>query len=370
MTPRVATEDGPVHELTLQDARRLAVRAQLLEADRPDDVVETVTGLSLLQLDPTAAIAPSADLVLWSRIGESYRPEQLVHELEVTGRLTELVAFVRPTAELPAYLVLDPLYASRREWLEDNESFADDVLARLRADGPLLSRDIPDTAVRPWASSGWNNDKNVTRMLEILVLLGQVAIVGRRGKQRVFDLAERVYPPEVRPLPDEQAAGRRDELRLRAMGIARQTATAVPGEPVAVGGAGEPAVVEGVPGRWRVDPEQLTDLRERDFRPRTALLSPFDRLVHDRKRLAELFGYEYVLEMYKPAAARRWGYYALPVLHGDALVGKLDAKVDRKAGVLEVFAVHEDVTFDAAVRAGVDAEIASLARWLGVAVSR
>jgi uncharacterized protein YcaQ len=137
-------------------------------------------------------------------------------------------------------------------------------------------------------------------------------------------------------------------------------------EPVHVGDAGEPAVVEGVEGTWRVDPEAL----ERPFAGRTALLSPFDRLIHDRARTTALFDFEYVLEMYKPAAKRRRGYFALPILHHDRLVGKLDAAADRKAGVLRVHAIHEDVPFTRAIAAGVDAEIDALAGWLGPTVAR
>ena len=119
----------------------------------------------------------------------------------------------------------------------------------------------------------------------------------------------------------------------------------MPMEPIHVGDAGEPAVVEGVKGEWRVDPAALGE----DFEGRTALLSPFDRLVHDRVRAEELFDFEYTLEMYKPAAKRRWGYFALPVLHDDRLVGKVDATADRKASVLRVNAIHEDVKFTRAI---------------------
>ena len=115
----------------------------------------------------------------------------------------------------------------------------------------------------------------------------------------------------------------------------------MPIEPVDVGETGEPAVVEGVKGEWRVDPGALGE----DFEGRTALLSPFDRLVYDRRRAQELFDFEYTLEMYKPAAKRRWGYFALPILHDDRLVGKVDATADRKASVLRVHAIHEDVRF-------------------------
>src|SRR5690606_26022324 len=119
-----------------------------------------------------------------------------------------------------------------------------------------------------------------------------------------------------------------------------------PAEPNDVGPVGAEAVVEGVRGRWRVDPRYL-DL---PFASRVALLSPFDRLVYDRRRVLELFDFDYQLEMYKPAATRRWGYYALPILYGDRLVGKLDSKVDERAGVLRVHAIHEDAPFDDATR--------------------
>lgn len=121
-----------------------------------------------------------------------------------------------------------------------------------------------------------------------------------------------------------------------------------------------PAVVEGVKGTWRVDPAQLGQ----PFTGRAALLSPFDRLVHDRKRTLDLFEFEYQLEMYKPVAKRRWGYYALPVLYGDRLVGKVDATADRAAGVFRVAAIHEDVPFTKTMTAAVHREIRALARWL------
>jgi uncharacterized protein YcaQ len=126
--------------------------------------------------------------------------------------------------------------------------------------------------------------------------------------------------------------------------------------------AGEPAEVEGTTGTWVVDPEASGA----EFEGRTALLSPFDRLVHDRVRAQELFDFEYYLEMYKPPAKRRWGYFALPVLHDDRLVGKVDALADRKAGVLRVHAIHEDVRFTRAIARAVDAELDVLAAWLGL----
>ena len=319
----------------------------------------------MLQLDPTAAIAPSADLVAWSRLGSSYRPDELKQALEVDRTLFEFDAVVRPMRDLGLYLAgaADwPPYPKQQEWLRDNERFRGDILELLAKSGPMTSRDIPDTAVVPWPSSGWTNNRNVTQMLEFLVRRGEVAIAGRTGRERLWDLPERVYPPDVDVPPVEEATRRRNRLRLRALGIARSRTRAVPVEPVDVGQAGEAAVVEGVKGEWRVDPAAL----QGDSEGRTALLSPFDRLVHDRVRAMELFDFDYTLEMYKPAAQRRWGYYALPILHGDQLVGKVDAVADRKSGLLRVNAIHEDARFTPAMTEAVQAELGSLADWLGL----
>jgi uncharacterized protein len=362
-----------VHQLSRTDARRIAVRAQLLDRQRPTDLVEVVRQLTFLQLDPTAAVAPNADLVAWSRLGASYSPEQLVSALG-NRALIELSALVRPAEDIalfrgemrewPGRGELRPWRAARRDWVAANDACRRDILERLEASGPLTSRELPDTCVVPWASSGWTNNQNVVKMLDLMVARGEVATAGRKGRERLWDLAGRVYPDDP-VVPSEEALRIRAERRLRALGIARATAPEAPMEPTHVGQAGEPATVEGVPGTWRVDPAQLG----LPFAGRAALLSPFDRLVHDRRRTRELFEFDYQLEMYKPAAKRRWGYFALPVLHGDRLVGKLDATADRKAGVLRVNALHEDVPFTARLRAAVQREVDDLARWLALDVA-
>lgn len=358
-----------VRQLTAAQARRIAVRAQLLDDDRSVDLVETVRALTLVQVDATAAVAPSADLVLWSRLGFGYAPHHLRDAL-ADRRLVELDGVVRPADDLALYLAdmatwphgegTPEWHRAAAAWVRDNDQLRRDVLAALRERGPLTSRQIPDTAVRPWTSSGWNSHRNVARMLELLGHAGQVAATGaRRGRERLWDLPERCWPP-ITPLPAGEAADHRARRRLQALGIARARAPVTPAEPNDVGPIGVPVQVEGVRGTWQVDPDQL----DRPFAGRTALLSPLDRLVFDRTRMAELFGFDYQLEMYKPAAARRWGYYALPVLVGDRLVGKVDAATDRKAGVLRVHAVHRDDDWPRATAAAVDAEIDALAEWL------
>jgi uncharacterized protein len=354
-----------VYVLTKRQARRVAVRAQLLDAPRPTDLLEVVRRLTLVQIDPTAAIAPSADLVLWSRLGSSYRPEQLKQALEQERTLFELDAMIRPMDDVGLYLAAGEEwthYDSILSWMRQNDRLRRDIVELLRKSGPLSSREIPDTCAVPWRSSGWTNDRNVTQMLEFMLLAGEVAISGRVGRERLWDLPERVYPRDLEIPSVEEAERIKNERRLAALGIARQKRQAQPMEPWHVGDAGEPAVVEGLPGEWRVD----ATLLDGDFAGRTALLSPFDRLVHDRLRAQELFDFEYTLEMYKPAGKRRWGYFALPILHGDRLIGKVDAIADRKAGILRVNAIHEDVKFTRAIANAVRAELDDLAGWLGL----
>lgn len=366
--PGTSLTGVPVHQLSRSDARRIAVRAQLLDGNRPTDLLDVVHHLTLVQNDPTNAVAPSADLVLWSRLGSAYDPDELVSALD-TQRLIELHMMIRPREDLRLYtaeMAAWPGPGELREWQEDverwfaaNEECRLDILERLRMDGPLPARELPDSCVVPWRSSGWTNNQNVTKMLDFMVQRGEVATAGREVRERLWDLAERVYPDDP-GVPYDEALRIRDERRLRALGIARAKATETPHEPNHVGDVGEPAVVEGVRGTWRVDPEQLGQ----PFAGRAAVLSPLDRLVYDRKRMADLFEFDYQLEMYKPAAKRRWGYWAMPVLYGDRLVGKVDATADRDRGVLRVDAVHRDVVFSTAMTAAVDREIADLARWL------
>ena len=343
-----------VRRLNRDEARRLAVRAQLLDADRPADLRTVVDRLTFLQLDPTAAVAPSADLVAWSRLGSAYHPSQLQQALERDRTLFEhrcqeveiepVVAMVRPMSNLGLFLAGMAAWpsGSRRplEWLNANDGFRRRVLDQLRASGPLASRDIPDTSEVAWASSGWTNDRNITQMLEFLAARGEIAVAGRRGRQRLWDLAERVYPADTPVVPVDEARRIRDEARLRSLGVAR---------PRIVGDAGIPVEVEGTSGLWRMDPEATAE----GFEGRTALLSPFDRLIYDRVRAVELFDFEFVLEMYKPKDKRRWGYFALPVLHHDRLVGKVDATADHSTSRLDVHAIHEDVRFTRAITAAV-----------------
>ncbi|MEO6125603.1 MAG: crosslink repair DNA glycosylase YcaQ family protein [Ilumatobacteraceae bacterium] len=352
--------------LSRQAARRIAIIAQRLDASLlVDGLVPLVEHLTALQLDPTAAIAPSVDLVAWSRLGSSYRPEQMRDGLETERTLFEYRGFIRPMSDLALYRPVmnrwpyeHPGWSQRvLQWMTANSNFQRYLLTELDRSGPLLSRELEDRCDEPWPSSGWTNNRNVTQMLEFLAAQGKVAIASRAGKQRLWDLAEQVYPANVPQMDAAQAEAERDSRRLWSLGIIR---------PAMAGAAGVSATVEGVAGEWRVHP----DLIDAPFVGRTALISPFDRLVHDRVRMQELFEFEYKLEMFVPAAKRVWGYYALPVLHGDRLVARLDAKVDRKRKQLRVNALHPDPGLSRAATEAIDDEVDDLATWLHVTVDR
>jgi uncharacterized protein YcaQ len=353
--------------ISRQEARQIAVRAALLDEARPDDVVAVVRGVSMLRVELTPTVAPAADHIAWSRLGSTYRPEDTAHAVSL-GLLFERGWMLRPMSDLGLYLASMRTWSDRagtREWMDANADFARGILDRIADLGPVTSRDIPDEAFVPWPSTGWTNNRNVTQMLECLHMSGQLAVVGRAGRLRLWDLADRVFPPTTE-VPADEAIRIRSERLLTACGIMRDSIAVSPTELHGVVPVGEPVTIDGVAGRWRVDPNQL----DQPFEGRTTILSPFDRLMTDPQRVTKLFQFDYALEMYKPARTRVWGQFALPILHGDALIGKLDARSDYAAGEFVVHRVHEDAPFGASVRAAVDQQLEDFAGWLRLKVKR
>ena len=356
-----------VHELTRDQARRIAVRAQLLDADRPGDVVEVAEQLGYLKIDPTAVIAPCEHTTLFSRIGWSYEAGQLKKAVEDDRLLFEFDGTYRPMSLLPLMrpgMRRWPQHEKSRAWMAANASFAREIVARLRAEGPLRAEQIPDTAaVERDSADGWYGPNQVPRMLEALSRQGVVAVTRREGRMRVWDIAERVFPQDLPEYPDDEAERMLRERRLQAHGIAKENSPWT-----RVGDAGEPARVEGSKWKWRVDPEALAHADD-EVDGRVAFLNPYDGMIADRPRIKEVFGFEYVLEQFKPKPQRVYGYFAHPILMGDRFVGLLDATVDKKQEVLRVEAIHELLPFEPEEHEMVRAELDELAEWLGLPIA-
>jgi uncharacterized protein YcaQ len=317
------------------EARRIAVRAQLLDGSATG-VLDTVRRLGFLQIDPISTVAPAQQLVLWSRLGPYDRAE-LDRLLWSERKLVEWNAYVWPVESLP--LLKARMRRRRRgtyawerrgsELLQANAAYKRRVLRELERNGPMLSRDIEGEARRTWTSHGWFGNRNVSLLLEVLHDRGRVAVVGRRNGQRLWDLAERWYP-ETEKVSLREADRLLAEQRFRARGV-RLT-----------------------PAGWEAHPEAV----DGPVPDRATFLSPFDRLIHDRDRTEALFGFRYRLEMYVPKATREYGYYVLPILVGDRLVGRIEPRFDRKTRKLDVLGAWGDTS-----RAG--DVLASLAAFLG-----
>ncbi|MEP6978745.1 MAG: crosslink repair DNA glycosylase YcaQ family protein [Thermoleophilia bacterium] len=322
--------------------------------DGTNRILDVVRKIGYLQLDPTNAVARSHLLVLFSRLG-TYHVAKL-ERLLATRKLYEYSAAIVLADEYPLHLASMRHFphffrggypAKIEKWLDDNAGLRESIVAQLDERGPLPSREIVDVSERAWRSTGWTNDRNVTRMLEMLWLKGEVLVHGRQGAQRLWALPERVLPP-AEPLPLDEVERRVAMRSLRGLGVA--TGQQVREEPFVGGpfyGLGdvvreldgvEQVKVEGQKGAWYAHRDDLKLLDRAESEPHTALLSPFDPLIRNRKRTQALWDFEFRLEIYVPQE-KRWGFFVLPVLQGNDLVGRIDPTMDRKAGVLRINAI-------------------------------
>ncbi len=292
------------------------MRSQLLDGSATG-VLQTVRRLGFLQIDPISTVAPPQRLVLWSRLGP-YDADELDRLLWRERKLFEWGAFIWPIEDFP---LLRARMRRRRgkykfeqqgtEFLRTNARFKRHLLRELETRGPLLSREIEADLMVSRDPHDWWGSRKVSLMLELLEGRGVVAVAGRQGKQRLWDLAERWYP-EAESVPWPEARRQLEEKRWRSLGVRYEK------------------------GEWQAHP----DAEDGPVPRRLTFLSPFDRLIHNRDRAEALWDYRYRLEMYVPKAKREYGYYALPILRGDRLIGRIDPVLDRKTGVLKVNSVH------------------------------
>lgn len=281
-----------------------------------------------------------------------------------------------------------------REWIKQNAKLRRYLLSEIRRHGPVPSRQLEEDGLEPkdWVSTGWTSGRNVSRMLNALWMQGKIMVAGRAGGQKLWDLSERVLPPWTPRdrLTEPEIVRRAAERSLRALGVAtplhisrhflRGRYTDLPRALSELEKQGKLAPVEiraspraqPWPGQWYIhaaDLPLLERLASDDWpeSARTTLLSPFDNLICDRARTEQLFNFNFTIEIYVPQSQRKFGYYVLPILHGDRLIGRIDPLMDRARGRLQVNAVYAEPSAPAGRATGraVATAIQELAAFLG-----
>lgn len=383
-------------------ARRVAVASQQLSGPlappTSETILSTIQQLGCLQIDPLNVVARSPLLVLWSRLG-AYDVADLESLLWDDKHLFEYwahAASIVLTGDFPLhrphmvnFAAGDSAWEKRaRQWLKKNHSFYQYILEELARRGPLLHTELENRIVEPWPSSGWTNDRNVTIMLQFMWERGEI-MVSRRfgdgfGLKKQWALAERHLPQWVdhEPWPWERIVYEAAQKSLRALGVG--TAKHIenhfirgryPGlkkvmERLEKDGRIHPIHISSLPGDWYIHNDTLPlleQLANGAWQPRTTLLSPFDNLICDRDRTELLFDFYYRSEIYTPKAKRQYGYYVMPILHGDQLIGRVDPQIDRKTKTLHVHAIHAEpgAPQTKTVRAAIRQAIEDLAQFLG-----
>ncbi|MGA7732940.1 MAG: crosslink repair DNA glycosylase YcaQ family protein [Chloroflexia bacterium] len=386
-------------------ARRLAVTRQRLAGPRPaptaEGLVELVRDLGCVQLDPISAVARTNLLVPWSRLG-NYDPaiwDQVLWRDRSMFEYFAHAAAIVLTEDFPIhgyqmrrYHTSDrPWVVHIRQWMKDNHTLLDNVMSSLRERGPLSSKDFEEKATVSWWSSGWTNDRNINRMLDFLWLQGIVLVAERRSQLRYWDLAEHVLPDWTprQELSEREVVRQSAQRAIRALGVARKrdilqhftrnrywelpavlTELEKEGRIVRVQVEGEGASEKKWAGPWYTHCEDLSLIEQagsRDWEGRTTLLSPFDNLICDRARTELLWDFDFRIEIYVPKDKRKYGYYVLPILHGDRLIGRIDPLVDRKAKRLNVNNVYAEpnAPMDLATGKAIAGAIEDLAAFIG-----
>ncbi len=392
-------------------ARRLAITKQRLAGPRPAGgvagVVEVARDLGAVQMDPINTVARTQLLVLRSRLPH-FTPADLETVTYQQRQLFEYWAHCASLVLTEDYPIHQYMMRTRQQgasawgerslsWVRENQALADYILGRLQEEGPLPLVAFEDRTVSGWTSSGWTSGRNVARMIDYLWLAGDLMVVGRNGIHRLWDLTAKVLP-EWTPRdewPEELVVERAAQRAIQALGVARpnqinqhftrfrypnlnaalaKLSTEQTIVPVAIEGEEAASSPKAWAGPWYLHRTDLplldslaADAKGRAWGPRTTLLSPFDNLICDRKRTRLLFDFDFTIEIYVPKEKRRWGYYVLPILHEDRIIGRIDPSMDRTNNHLTINAIHTEPTAPQGARTGkaVAKAIRELAAFLG-----
>ena len=374
--------------LTQQQARRLQIHSlgfgtPLVEKVTKINLLEEIIRMGVLQIDTINIVARSQYIVLWSRLG-SY-PLNWLDELLAEKHLFEYWAHAACYIPIKDYPLYQWKVASHRKkaedtdtWLSQNINFASEILDGIRKNGPVKSSNFKR---KDGIKGTWWNWKDEKIALEHLLLVGELMVSKRDQFQRVYDLTERVYPNGSAEVYSEADAKKILTARtIKSLGIAlpqwipdyyrlpKSKQESVLGSLVE---SGEilPVNIEGFESAGYIHKDNLKlyeSIVSGSTNPnRTVILSPFDPLLWDRARLKTLFGFDFRLECYLPASKRKFGYWLLPILHNDSIVGKMDVKADRKNKVLEIKSIflEDDVKVTDDLLAGLSGTIHNFADW-------
>jgi len=408
--------------ISLKQARRLAITKQHLAGAQPkpssENILATIRDLGCVQIDPINVVARSPQLVVYSRVGKYqtqdfdsliFREKKLfeywAHCASIVltedypihnAMMREYLAIVNPRLKPDAstrsrFLTSESAWTTRaRNWVRDNDQLRRAILGRIRREGALSSRAFAEEGIdtKDWVSTGWTSERNVARMLNFLWLSGKIMVAGREGLNKTWDLSERILPDWT---PRDKWHGR-DIVRaaaqrsLKALGVATPRQIAfhyIRGRYPDLKNALRDLEAEGKIQRVQVaidhraarddwfihtdDIATLTSVANDAWEPRTTVLSPFDNLIADRARTRMLFDFDYTIEIYTPKEKRKYGYYVLPILHGDQLIGRIDPAMDRANNRLVVNQVYAERAAPKSRRVGktVERAIESLAEFLG-----
>jgi uncharacterized protein YcaQ len=393
-------------KITAVHIRRLAIRAQRLETqpalNDKTQMLALIRQLGCLQIDPLNVVARSPLLVLWSRLGDyevadletlMWEDRQLFEHWAHAASIVLVEDFPLFQMQMRKFGRGNGSWAQRvRKWMELNEPFRQYILEELDGRGPLYAQELEDRTVQSWQSSGWTNSRNVSMMLGFMWEQGDITVTRRVGAgfglKKQWGLLEQHMPQwsDHKPLSQREVVRDAAQKSLKALGAATekqiQNHFIRGGYPeladvlaeLVDGGQIHRIVVDGedplLAADWIIHADTLHDLEQiqnGEWQERTTLLSPFDNLIADRERTEMLFDFHYRSEIYTPKAKRKYGYYVLPILDGDRLIGRIDPKMDRKTRILHVHAIHrEDEAPDSGrVARRIAGVIKELGRFLG-----